>query len=129
MAMQLTAPLHGDFISGPGMVIPLADQTATTASQQFVGTGGRNVAAQWISAIVMLKSFTVGTGTVYPMFALEAADNTGFTTNRRRIAQTQPLLLEAIAAIPGTNPITTFFLEGVCPDGGKNWVRIVVLFN
>jgi hypothetical protein len=129
MAMQLTAPLHGDFISGPGMVIPLADQTATTASQQFVGSGGRLILAKWVSAIVMLKTFVVGTGTVYPIFALETADDTGFATNKRRVAGWQPLLQEAVAAIPGTNPIMSFFMEGPNPDGGKNWIRIAVTFN
>ncbi len=129
MAQTITAPLHGDFISGPGIVIPLADQTATTASQQFVGTGGRNVSALWVSCMISLKSFTVGTGTVYPIFALETADNTGFTTNRRRIAQAQPGLSEAIGAIPGTNPIVSFFMEGMNPDGGRNWVRVFVTFS
>jgi hypothetical protein len=128
MAQEITAPLHGDFISGPGMVLPLADQTGTTASQQFIGTGGRVIAAKWVSAMVFFKTFVVGTGTVYPIFALEAGDDTGFTlATTRRIAQFQPSLVEAIGAIPAANPRVAFFLEGFCPDAGKSWVRVKTL--
>jgi hypothetical protein len=129
MAQTITAPLYGHFIHGPGMVITLADQTATTASQQFVGTGGRLIGATWLSVIVVLKTFVVGTGTVYPIFTLEVADNTGFTTNRRRIAQVQPSLSEAIAAIPGAVPIWSAVMTGPCPDGSKNFTRIFVTTN
>jgi hypothetical protein len=126
MAQTITAPLYGHFISGPGMVIPLADQTTTTAAQQFVGTGGRLIAASYVQAMISLKTFVVGTGTAYPLFTLEVADNSAFNTGRRRIAQFQPGLSEAIAAIPGAVPIFSILLEGFCPDGNKNFVRVFV---
>jgi hypothetical protein len=124
MAQAITVPLYGHFIHGPGMVMALADQTTTTASQQFVGSGGKLIAANWLDLIVYLKTFVVGTGTVYPIFTLEVADNTAFTTNRRRIAQYQPGLSEAIAAIPGTLPPLSFTVRGACPDGAKNFWRL-----
>src|SRR5215510_13515104 len=129
MAQSITAPLHGDFIIGPGCLIALADQTATTAVQNFTTWGGVSKACNWITAQINFKSFTVGTGTVYPIFALDVADNSALTTNKRRLGAFQPALVEAIGAIPGTNPIHSFVIEGFAPDGGKAFARITVLFN
>jgi hypothetical protein len=129
MAQAITVPLYGHFIHGPGMVIALADQTTTTASQQFVGSGGKLISANWLEVMIYMKTFVVGTGTVYPMFTLEVADNTGFTTNRRRIAQVQPVLAEAIAAIPGSLPPMSLSMRGGCPDGAKNFVRLFCTTN
>ena len=133
MAYAITAPLHGDFIIGPGnMYYTLADQTATTTAQQFTTWGGRARAANWIGAMLYLKTFVVGSGTVYPIFTLEAADNLAMTTNPRVLAVFQPFLgglLAPIAAIPGTNPPVSTFLEGFCADAAKQYTRIAVTFN
>lgn len=129
MAQEITCPLIGDFISGPGCVIPLADQTGTTTGAQFVGLGGRNIMVQRLQAQIFFKTFVVGNGTAYPMFALEVSSDSGFGTvgNIRRIAQFQPPLVEAIGAIPATNPRMSFLLNGFVPDGGKNYARIKTL--
>jgi len=130
MAQAITAPLIGDFMSGPGCVIPLADQTGTTVGQQIIGTGGRNILAIRVQAQVFFKTFVVGTATVYPIFSLELASNVGFTTPApagRRVDSFQPLLTEAIAAIPGTNAPHSFLLNGFVPDTALNFVRVKVL--
>lgn len=114
MALTLTAPIRGGSVIPPGNITTLADQTATSAAWQ------PTYQCKWMYALISLKAFTAGTGTVPPIFIIEAADDSGFTTNVRRIAEIGLTVREIAHSV---------FLEGPCPDGAKAFFRVRVIFN
>lgn len=114
MAQTITAPIRGGSVIPPGNITTFADQTATTAAWQ------PTFPCKWVFALVSLKAFTAGTGTVAPIFIIEGADDSGFTTNVRRVAEIGLTVREAAHSI---------FFEGPSPDGAKAYFRVRVIFN
>lgn len=109
MAQAITAPMRGAFVAPPGNNNNLADQTGTTAN--FAPTN----AFTYVCAQIALKTFTAGTGTARPIFEIQAADDSAYTSNVRKIALAQ------CARTSNTH----LYLEGMCLDGSKANVRVV----
>mgnify|MGYP001615675602 CR=1 FL=1 len=113
MAQTIVAPKLGNFISGPGQVEGLADQTTTTAN--FAPTNAFvNVTVQ-----IAQKTFVAGTGTALPRYRIQVADDSAFTTNARTIGT-------AYAERADNSHI---MLTGMCLDGAKDNVRIVPVLD
>lgn len=55
--------------------VDLADQAGTTAAQDAVVKVGN------VQAIILQKTFTSGSGSDDPVYTIEMADDSGFTTN------------------------------------------------
>lgn len=123
MAQTIVCPLFGHFLSRAGNVMALADQVGTSAAQQLVN------GCRWFLTMISLKTFVVGTGTSYPVFAIEVADDANFTVNVRRLDDWQLRLVEGIGAIPAAVPISTQFIAGFSPDNAKLFWRVKVLFS
>lgn len=118
LAAALGASLAGDTWDGlPGNRTSLPDQTATTAVQAFVAP------VRVVRAVIALKTFTRGTGTVGPIFEIQMADNAGFTTNVRSIAT-------ANTNASATGAIIHFYMNGVVLDNLlAQWCKIKVTFS
>jgi hypothetical protein len=76
MAHEITTPLFGHFVTAPDMKQVLSDVTASTRQVLTLHHG-----AQWFQAMIYVKAFTAGTGTIESTFKLEAASDAGFTTD------------------------------------------------
>src|SRR5262245_22473 len=101
----------------PSNTFKLADQTATSAVQTL-GAAAKTFAWQ-----IWLKAFTRSAGTVGPIFALQVADNVGFSTNVREIDRGQ-LAISASSQLGSIGP-----QFGRTPDGQKAFARILVVFS
>lgn len=112
------AAIAGDTWDGlPANRILLADQTVTTATQNFA------TVVRAVRAFIWLKAFTRGTGTVGPVFEIQVADNAGFTVNVRTIAA---------STFPNaaTASLCAEYINGVVPDNLlAAWCRIKVTFS
>lgn len=92
----------------------LADQTATSSTITFIAP------VRAVRGMVWCKSFTAGSGTVGPIWEIQVADNSGFSTNVRTIAIAQgPRAVHALRD-----------LSGVVPDNSlAQWCKIKVTFS
>ncbi len=98
----------------PAARFQLADQTATSGAQ-----AAPTPLRVW-RAIIYQKAFTAGTGTVGPIYAIEVADDSAFTSNVRRIAHVQVNRADEQTAL----------LIGMTPfAAGQQYARIVLTLN
>lgn len=108
MAQAINSPLYGHFITPPGNHFSVPDQTATSGAQELA------YKARWFAAMIYQKAFTPGTGTARVLYRIEVADDSGFTSNVRTIAN-GTLARAAQEAL---------FLVGFSPDNPKKYVRV-----
>ena len=102
----------------PGNRVQLADQTTTTAVQTLAAP------AKTFAWMIYQKVSAVGTGTRGPVYTLQAADNSAFTTNVRE--------LDSHEINPGLVATAVGFYVNPdvrAMDGAKSFVRILVSFS
>lgn len=75
MAYEITGPKFGHFLSPADTIKTIADDTTTAAFAQL----GRGV--RYAIVRIYQKAFTSGTGTNPVLYVVEAASDSGFTTD------------------------------------------------
>jgi hypothetical protein len=76
-----------------------------------------------VRAVIWSKTFTRGTGTIGPLFEIQVADNSGFTTNVRTIAS-------AYSSQAATGALWASYINGVVPDNLlAQWCKIKVTYS
>lgn len=118
MAFEITGPVYGKQIVGPGQHQTLADATATAAFTVLSN------AARWVTARIYVKTYVVGTATVGPQVLLEGASDSGFTADRVQFSVAQFPNVATTAALKYST-----LVQGYAPLKPLKYWRVVVTLN
>lgn len=109
MAQEITGALDGLNVTDFDGRQAVADDTNTSDTLDFVRPRSQFVAT------IYQKTFTAGTGSNRPLYELQVADDSAFSTNLRRLGLVDLSRASRAVAV----------IKGFCPDGGKRYARIV----
>jgi hypothetical protein len=103
-------------------VFDYADQTASTTATAG-GQGDCGTPMNWFRAYISLKTYTVGTATIGPLFSINVADNAGLSTN---LTILNSAYLENVASGTQTQSLV---LTGIVPVAARQFCGIKVTFS